>query len=237
MIMCLYSSSSQLSVHTPTPPTPVRQVNRIREKVKKSPSPRNYLPKVRLTLRHYRDPESNRARLRRPSEPVQSRSPDSPEFLNLTNEKSVGLVTGCDVNALLKSAIDKTDLGVHPANSTGQPLLSYRGKIDLNQQYKVKSQRSPDSTYIRNQINQGTIKLIQPVSYTWTELDWTQHLQNRVLRDRIMTGTKLQSGVRGHHCSATPWTNRSGNTPSTQLLKWTSPMGNPKTLKRDRETT
>ncbi|XP_036436094.1 uncharacterized protein LOC118814548 [Colossoma macropomum] len=223
---CLNSPSRQpITQPLPSPPG-VREVKEV--KVTKSLSPHRRLPDVQLTIHHYTDPDLKKVRHRLPSVPVQSHS-NTKGRSKLTSEvqRLMGLVNELDVSAVRNSASDHSDAGVFPVNTADHPMI--------HQEQTLRPQHQSDSlldTHFRPKISPAmllqwgsdrtrsdrgrlpligqriteNVRLLQPVSYKWPDLDRTEHHHNEKHRNRLATGSRVHGQLKGRHYLIANWT-------------------------------
>ncbi|KAL7838242.1 hypothetical protein AOLI_G00266460 [Acnodon oligacanthus] len=221
---CLYIPGRQPITQPLPSPSGVREVKEVKTKTTKSLSPHRRLPDVQLTIHHYTDPDLKKVRHRSwlPSVSVQTHS-NVKSRSKLTSEvqRLMGLVNELDVNAVWNSASDRSDAGVFPVNAADHPMIHqeqtlrhhqsdslldthFRPKISPAMLLQWGSDRIGTDRgrlpLIGQRISES-VRLLQPVSYKWPDLDRKEHHHNEKHRNRLATGSRVHGQLKGRQYS------------------------------------
>ncbi|XP_041915616.1 uncharacterized protein LOC121680347 isoform X2 [Alosa sapidissima] len=222
---CLYSPSRQTAGPSPL----AREASAVSEKVKKSHSPPKHLPKVQLTGYHHRRATPIRDRHRHSPSAEQGPASESTQKASqglvsgfdvraLLERGEMGAeVEQCPLMVPLRCPLSrrsKTEI-----NLWAQPSLM-NGALITPKISPVTVYENENKTFVPEPLLQWSatkrglekrgrlplinphscsVRTIQPVSYSWSDLDRTGHHSNRAIRNRIMTRPRALSEARARH--------------------------------------
>ncbi|XP_022523488.2 uncharacterized protein LOC107197743 isoform X1 [Astyanax mexicanus] len=222
----LYSPSRQPISH-PLPSPPDTEVNEVKSKARKSLLHKRP-PNVQLTVPHHTDPDLRKDRHRLPSVSVPSHNTEKSKS-NLMSEEQ-GLVSKLDVKAMWNRARDASDAAAFPVNASDCPVVLRQERHERTQRSQQLSDSALDLSNSRSKISPdvlwgsgrlesdmrrlpvisqpitGSVRLLQPISYHWPDLERTEQHHKKSHRNRLGAGSRLHSQLKGRQYLTSSWT-------------------------------
>ncbi|XP_051516003.1 uncharacterized protein LOC127419023 [Myxocyprinus asiaticus] len=219
----LHSPTHQTYSKTPTPSPSSQERSEVRKKATNSPAILGHKPTVHSSTGQHRAFDLRKHMHRRSS--IQIHIPKLNKSSNRTSKDPVGIGTGCDFNVLLKTDKESPAV-VFPVSSNDHLMVSHREQSESTHRSQTQSSTPGDLTHPKVMITQARrlqwssgrkvptdreklpciskqnsedVRLLQPVSFSWSNLEWTRQHQNKGQRDKNNTILKVQSQQKRRH--------------------------------------